>query len=366
MRVVLDASPLIGQRTGVGRYVEGLVTGLVGLDQGPELAMAGFTLRGDRPEMGAPWVGPRIPASVLHALWRRGPVPPVEWLTGRADVFHGTNFLLPPLRGSAGVVTVHDLSFLLHADTVTPGVLRYRDQVPRALARASAVICVSQAARTEVVEHLGLQGDLVHAIALGVDSSWSATSPPSPARRSELGLPADHLLFVGAVEPRKGLPTLLDALRLLRAQGADVPPLVLAGPAGWGPPIDEEGLAPGSLIRLGWVADPVLREVVAGATALILPSRYEGFGLPPLEAFACGTPVLASDLPVLREVSGSLATYAPAGDVEAFAEGILALLQHDGGPAARAERRARAASFTWARCAARTLEVYTSVASSAR
>lgn len=362
MRVVLDASPLIGQRTGVGRYVEGLVGGLVGLDQGPELALAGFTLRGERPEAGAPWVGPRVPASILHALWRRGSVPPVEWLTGRADVFHGTNFLLPPSSGSAGVVTVHDLSFLLHADTVTPGVLRYREQVPRALARAAAVICVSQAARSEVIEHLGCSEDAVKAIALGVDPSWSSTSPPSPARRAELGLPADHLVFVGAAEPRKGLSTLLAALRLLQARGADVPPLVLAGPAGWGAPVDETGLAPGSLIRLGWVADPVLREVVAGARALVLPSRYEGFGLPPLEAFACGTPVLASDLPVLREVSGELATYAPAGNVEAFAEGVLALLGDDGGPASRAERRARAASFTWERCAARTLEVYTSVA----
>lgn len=361
MRVVLDASPLLGRRTGVGRYVEGLLAGLTVLPQPPDLALAGFTLRGERPAVGAPWVGPRVPASVLRALWRRGPVPPAEWLTGRSDVFHATNYLLPPLRRAAGVVTVHDLSFLLHADTVTPGVLRYREQVPPALARAAAVLTVSQTVRAEVVEHLGIAPDKVHAIHLGVDPAWAATAAPDAATRAALGLPPAYLVFVGSLEPRKDLPTLLGALRVLQAAGEDVPPLVLAGPAGWGPPVDDRGLAPGSLVRLGWVEDATLRQVVAGAAALVLPSHYEGFGLPPLEAFACGTPVVASDLPVLREVMGSLGTYAPVGDPEAFADAIRRVLADDGGSAARGVRRERAATFTWQRCAEQTRAVYEQV-----
>jgi glycosyltransferase involved in cell wall biosynthesis len=361
MRVVLDASPLMGRRTGVGRYVEGLVSGLLAVTDPPDVALAAFTLRGERPAVGAPWVGPRVPASVLRALWRRGPLPPVEWLTGRAAVFHATNYLLPPLRRAAGVVTVHDLSFLLHADTVTPGVLRYRDQVPPALHRAAAVITVSHAMRTEVIDHLGIAPEKVHPVQLGVDPAWTASPAPSAAVRAELGLPPDYLLFVGSIEPRKDLPTLLDALRLLQADGAELPPLVLAGPAGWGPPVEDRGLRPGAVIRLGWVEDALLRRVVAGAAALVLPSRYEGFGLPPLEAFACGTPVVASDLPVLREVLGPLAAYAPVGDSSGFAAAIRAVLADDGGPAARDARRQRAASFTWQRCAEQTLAVYEQV-----
>jgi glycosyltransferase involved in cell wall biosynthesis len=358
VRVVLDGTPLLGQRTGVGRYVEGLVAGLAALAEPPELGLVGFSRSGSRPGVGAPWVGPRVPARLLHALWRRGPVPPVEWLTGPAEVFHATNFWLPPLRRAAGVVTVHDLSFLLHADTVTPAVLRYREHVPTAVARAGAVITVSEAVRAEVVEHLGVPAERVHAVPLGVSPQWSAAAPPDPGTRTALGLPADYLLFVGTLEPRKGLATLMDVLRLLQARGQDVPPLVLAGPAGWGPPVDGSGLSPGSVVRLGWVDDAQLRQVVAGATALVLPSRYEGFGLPPLEAFACGTPVVASDLPVLREVSGPLASYAPVGDAEAFAEAVLRVLDDDGGPDARLARRDRAAGFTWERCAQRTLAVY--------
>ncbi len=361
MRVVLDASPLVGQRTGVGRYVEGLVSGLLAVADPPDLALAAFTLRGERPAVGAPWVGPRVPASTLRALWRRGPLPPVEWLTGRAAVFHATNYVLPPLRRAAGVVTVHDLSFLLHPDTVTPGVLRYRDQVPSALRRAAAVITVSHAMRAEVIAHLGIAPERVHPIQLGVDPAWAATAAPSAAGRAELGLPAAYLLFVGSLEPRKDLPTLLEALRMLQGAGEDVPPLVLAGPAGWGPPVEDRGLLSGSVIRLGWVEDSLLRRVVAGAAALVLPSRYEGFGLPPLEAFACGTPVVASDLPVLREVLGPLARYAPVGDPEAFAAAIRAVAADDGGPAARDARRQRAAAFTWQRCAEQTRAVYEQV-----
>lgn len=358
MRVVLDGTPLLGQRTGVGRYVEGLVAGLTALAEPPLLGLAGFSRSGSRPVAGAPWLGPRVPARLLQAMWRRGPVPPIEWLVGPAAVFHATNFWLPPLRRTAGVVTVHDLSFLLHADTVTPAVLRYRDQVPSAVVRAGAVLTVSEAIRAEVVEHLGVPAERVHAVPLGVGPEWAAAAPPDLATRSSLGLPTDYLLYVGTLEPRKGLPTLMDVLRLLQSRGLDVPPLVLAGPAGWGPPVDESGLAPGSVLRLGWVDDGQLRRVVAGATALVLPSRYEGFGLPPLEAFACGTPVVASDLPVLREVSGPLASYAPVGDVAAFAEAVLQVLDDDGGSDARQARRDRAAGFTWQRCAERTLAVY--------
>ncbi len=348
LRVVLDGTPLLGRRTGVGRYVEGLTAGLARID-GFDVALTAFSWRGERPD-GA-WVGRKVPARLLQEAWSRSPLPPVEWLTGRADVFHATNFVLPPTRRAAGVVTVHDLAFLRHADTVTADVLRYRELVPRGLRRAKAVITPSEAVRRQVVEHLSVDPALVHTVPHGVDPAWAATSPPELAWLLAHGLPERYRLFVGTLEPRKDLPTLLSATRLLLARG-DRTPLVLAGQAGWGPGLDLAGLEQ-LVVRTGWLDDDVLRRVVAGADALVLPSRDEGFGLPVLESLACGTAVVASDLPVLREVGGAEVSYAPARDPEAFAAALSGPLA--GTPRSRREHASR---FTWEAAARATGAVY--------
>jgi glycosyltransferase involved in cell wall biosynthesis len=173
----------------------------------------------------------------------------------------------------------------------------------------------------------------------GVDPAWSSAAPPEPSLRAALGLPSTYLLFVGTLEPRKDLRTLLAAVRLL----PDAPPLVLVGPPGWGEQVDV-----GSALTPGFLDDAALRSVVAGAAALVLPSRDEGFGLTVLEALAAGTPVVASDLPVLREVGGTAVAYAPVGDAEGFAAALSEVLHSPGDPAVR---RAQAAGSTWARSA---------------
>ena len=181
---------------------------------------------------------------------------------------------------------------------------------------------------------------------LGVDPSWSAAAPPSAELRASLGLPTSYVVFVGNLEPRKDLRTLLAAHALV----ADAPPLVLVGPPGWGEQVDVSGC-----VTPGYLEDDRLRSVVAGASVLVLPSRDEGFGLPVLEALAAGVPVVASDLPVLREVGGDAVSYAPVGDVEAFADQLKQVLSDPGDAQAR---RDRAAAFTWQRCAALTREAY--------
>lgn len=167
---------------------------------------------------------------------------------------------------------------------------------------------------------------------------------------ARLRLPSSYLVFVGTLEPRKDLATLLAAHRLVQ----DAPPLVLVGPSGWGEGVDTRGC-----LTTGYLDDEALRPLVAGAAALVLPSRDEGFGLPVLEALATGTPVVASDLPVLREVAGELATYAAVGEAEAFAEALRSVLAD---PGDRAARQARAADFTWALAAQRTRAVHRQVA----
>ncbi len=272
------------------------------------------------------------PARALQEAWARVEWPPVELLTGRLDVFLATNFVLPPSRRAAGVVTLHDLAFLHHTDTVDAASTRYRALVPRSVRRARAVITPSEAVAEQVREAYSPDVPVV-AVPHGVDPAWSQPQPP-PA-----GLPSEYVLFVGTLEPRKDLPTLLAAHRLL----PDAPPLVLVGPPGWGERVDVSGC-----LTPGYLDDAALRSVVARASALVLPSRDEGFGLPVLEALAAGTPVLASDLPVLREVGGEHARYAAVGDPEAFADALRRLLEDPPDPA---PGRTWAAARTWRRSA---------------
>ncbi len=381
MRVALDATPLLGPRTGVGRYVAGLAEALAGL-AGPEpesVALIPFSWRGTGDLAAAAPAGPRIrvgrrraPARLLQAAWGRLPWPPVEWLSGPVDVFHATNFVAPPTRRAATVLTIHDLTYLRFPQMVTDASARYRQLVPRALDRGAVVCAPTAAVATEVADQYGLPPDRLVVTPLGVDSAWRQATPPDPSWLATHGLPGRYLLFVGNREPRKNLSTLLTAYRQLLStrvemvgtgptvtEGAGtIPPLVLVGPPGWGEALDTAGLPAGAVRTPGYLPQADLTKVVAGAAALVFPSWYEGFGLPALEALACGTPVVASDLPALREVLGDQAELVPPGDPAALADALARVLEDPGGEDARAARRTRAAGITWENCAQATLGAY--------
>jgi glycosyltransferase involved in cell wall biosynthesis len=409
MKVGLDATPLLGPQTGVGRYVAALAGALAGLP-GPEpeeVALVPFSWRGtaDLPRVvatlegdwaaagvvprtdgdGGPAARPgrlrcgrrRVPARLLQAAWARLPVPPVEWLAGPVDVFHATNFVAPPARRAASVVTVHDLSYLRYPEMVTAASARYEELVPRALRRGAVVCTPTAAVAAEVADTYRLAPERLVVTPLGVGAAWRRAAAPDPAWLAAHDLPERYLLFVGTREPRKNLPTLLAAYRALLAgrvppagrpgaAGAGVPPLVLAGPPGWGEALDLAGLPAGAVRTPGYLAEEDLARLVAGAAALAFPSWYEGFGLPALEALACGTPVVASDLPALREVLADQAELVPPGDADALAEALLRVLDDPGGEPARAARRARAAGFTWDACAQASLAAYRRALGAAR
>jgi glycosyltransferase involved in cell wall biosynthesis len=405
VRVGLDATPLLGPRTGVGRYVAGLAGALAGLagSEPEELVLVPFSWRGTRELPAVAPSGPRVrcgrrrvPARLLQAAWARLPWPPVEWLAGRVEVFHATNFVAPPARRAATVVTVHDLTYLRFPGMVSDASARYRDLVPRALRRGAVVCAPTAAVAAEVAAEYGLPPDRLAVTPLGVDDTWRRATPTDPAWLAAHGLPARYLLFVGNREPRKNLPTLLAAYRELlggvggaletratgrppetrvvgvgdgptvgegagmttASAGTAVPPLVLVGPPGWGETLDTAGLPPDAVRTPGYLPEPDLARVIAGAAAVVVPSWYEGFGLPALEALACGTPVVAADLPAHREVLGDQAELVPPGDPAALATALARVLEDPGGEPVRAARRARAAGFTWERCAQATLSAY--------
>jgi len=360
VRITLDGTPLLGTRTGIGRYVEHLVAELpAALERRgatAQVRVSTWTARGGRvPGLpaGVTQVGPRVPARLLREAWRRWDVPPVEALVGATDVFHGTNFTSPPSRRAREVLTVHDLTYETHAATVAPASLAYRTLVPRALDRGAHVVTPSATVAAAVRERYDLPADRVTPTPLGVDAGWAQASPAAPAWLAGRGLPGEYLVFVGSLDPRKNLARLVEAHARLRAEQPGVPDLVLAGPAGRADAAPHPGVH-----RTGFLRDAELQALVAGARALVLPSLEEGFGLPALEALAAGRPVAAADIPALREVAGPHAAFADPDDTDALAGALAAALTAPDDAAARASRRGWAARFSWAACADATADVY--------
>lgn len=358
--VTLDGTPLLGDRTGIGRYVEHLLPALVrvaaGAGRDVRVQVTTWSARrrrvADLPP-GVRQVGPPLPARLLRAAWTRADHPAVEALGVHGDVIHGTNFVVPPTRRAVPVVTIHDLTYL--EDSAGPENAAYRDLVPAALRRGAHVVTPTRAVADAVRAHYGLDAGRTTTTPLGVDPGWARTAAPDGAWLAARGLPDDYLLYVGSDVPRKNLDALVEAHRRTGADGTRGPALVLAGPAGR----PSAQPTPPGVVRAGWLAEDDLRTIVAGARALALVAHDEGFGLPVLEALATGRPVVVSRAPALLEVAGP---HAHGGvdptDVDAIAEGIVAALGRVDDDAARAERRSWAGRWTWDACASATLDAY--------
>jgi glycosyltransferase involved in cell wall biosynthesis len=350
VRVLLDGTPLLGNRTGVGRYTSALAEELASMSDVDMRAVA-FTLRGWRKlrkvlPHGSRARGIPVSARLLRQCWLRFPFPPVELFAGFTDVVHGTNFVLPAAFRAAGVLTIHDLAFLDAPAELPPSDEALPRLVAKSAERAAMVLTPTQAVADVATDRLSIPADKVMVTPLGIDPAWFTARPPSEALRRRLGMPKDYLLFVGAAGPRKSLDWLLKAHEMT----ADLPPLVLAGPG--------HGRRDEQVRSIGYLSDVDLRSVVAGASALVLPSRDEGFGLPVLEAMACDVPVVCSDVPALREVSGGHATLVPYGDAEALGAALTTALATPPSLSTLAARRAHAAGFTWRHCAELTVAAY--------
>jgi glycosyltransferase involved in cell wall biosynthesis len=350
LRVLIDGTPLLGQRTGVGRYTAALAEELASMP-GVDIRAVALTLRGWRALRHVlphdVWArGLPCSARLLRRCWLRSSFPPIELIAGFSDVVHGTNFVLPVSAFAGGVLTVHDLAFLDAPDELPPSDRELPQLVQRSATRARVVCTPTKAVAAAVVERLGVPSERVMVTPLGVDAVWFTALPPSEQLRRKLRLPERYLLFVGAEGPRKGL----DVLSKAHAATPELPPLVITGPSV--PGVD------GRVIRTGYLSEPELRSVVAGAAVVVLPSRDEGFGLPVLEALACNVPVVCSDVPALREVAGDQATLVPYGDAEGLAHAIMEAIADPPPLAVLAARRAHAAEFTWRRCAEATVAAY--------
>jgi glycosyltransferase involved in cell wall biosynthesis len=348
VRVGYDAAPLLDAPTGVGRYAGELAAALT--ERGVEIVRFAVAWGAPRAEGVRRW---KVPARAARAAWRRWGRPPIERLTGPVDLVHATNFVLPALGSAPGVVTVHDLSFF-RADT-WPGGHRLRDLVPWSVRRAAKVLVPTEAVAHELAERLGVSQAKIVVTPEGVAPVFFGAAPLADGALAARGIRPPFAVAVGTIEPRKNLATLLEAWR--RA-GLDGWTLVLAGPRGWGPELPQ---TPG-VVPIGWVGDETLPGLLAAAEVFCYPSSYEGFGLPPLEAMAAGTPALVGRYSAAEEVLGDAAWLVDPADAEGFAEGLRMLATDESARRSRAiAGKARAAEFTWGRTAATTISAYRSI-----
>ncbi len=360
MRIGIDAGPMAARRAGVGQYAVKLISHLVRLAPEEEFVLyrtGPWSGSAESAEWGAHVRVVSAPKLLLHARSR----------LDRLDVYHGTNYRLRGAGRRGTVLSIHDL-----AAERLPGVIRRRvgvrlasEKTRRAAHRATYVIVPSEHTARDVAEVMGVPRERIEVIAYGVGEEYYPERAPGvrEALRRRHGLPLErYVLCVGTLEPRKNLPALIAAFgRLPRARRSHC--LVLAGSPGWRTQeiynaIDRFGLA-GAVVMPGYLSADELRRLYSYADLFVFPSLYEGFGLPPLEAMACGAPVITSNRASLPEVVGDAALQIDPGDPGALAEAMTAVLDDESLAASLRERGFdRVKRFSWERTARQTLELY--------
>ncbi len=339
MRISIDYTAAVRQRAGIGRYTRGLIGALARVDAENRYTLlmphdARFMDSALQLGQCSNFRLARAPLNekLLVTMWQRLSLPlPVEMFTGAADIFYSPDFVLPPTRAKKKILTVHDLSFMRVPETAVPNLKWYLEgAVPRAVKRADLIFADSDATRADLFELFGAMPERVQTLYSGVEPMFCRVTDPGMLEqtRAQYLLDKPFILSVGTIEPRKNLARLIEAYAHL-PQRKDFD-LVLAGGQGWmhgdiyhAP----EKFGVGDSVRfLGFVPDRNLPALYSLATLVAYPSLYEGFGLPVLEALACGAPVVTSNTSSLPEVAGDAALMVDPRDTDALTAALARVL----------------------------------------
>lgn len=375
MRIAVDISPAVHQRAGIGRYTYELISALSTFDstntyQGIYNDAHG-AIQLASPLSQLPTFPIRLSARALRfkimlAYLAHRAVD--EWLPV-TDIFHATAHLLPPLKKAKTVFTLHDLTVQLYPEHHLPLNRWYSKlMLPLFLRHAHAIIAVSENTRRDALHWLPELAPKIQVIYPGLGARFQpiANQEALARVRARYSLPRHFILYVGTLEPRKNLLTLLTAYRALLDRQTGTPPLVLTGRKGWlyeaiFRHIQQLGLEP-FLYFTDWVADEDMPLLINAAHVFVYPSIYEGFGFPPLEAMACGTPLVCSNAASLPEVVGSGGLLIDPMDIPGWIEALHRVLSDDVfSLELRAQGLAQAKKFSWERTAQETRAIYQSL-----
>lgn len=376
LAVALDVLPLAGSRTGAGVCCDQLLRALAVRRDVKVTAFAVARRAGsvrDRLPAGVTFRPLAVPTRLVHRAWRAVDVPSAERIAGGVSVVHGTNFVVPPPRHAAAVVTVNDATPWKYPELCAAASLDYPALVRRAVRRGALVHTASHYVAGELADLLGVALDRVRVIPYGLPPGPSALAAP---RAGEAAVPrrgpvdGAYVLAISTVEPRKDYPTLVKAFARLAGAHPELR-LVVAGAKGRGSPALDAVVAAERLfdrvVRLGYVDDSVRSSLLAGASALAYPSLYEGFGFPPLEAMACGVPVVVTAGGAVPEIVGDGALVVPVGDVGALAAGLERVLSDEELRAELIVRgRAQARRYSWTATAEAMVALYKDAVESRR
>ncbi len=368
----MNASPAVHHIAGLGRYTQELMAALLAVDS--ENEYVAFYNRPSEAQIDPPLDQlPHLTTDLATKPWRMSALLahfariPQDRLFPEVDLFHATDHLLPRLTRVKSVFTLHDLVFQFYPHThKTLNRWFLTLMMPRFLRAADAVIAVSEHTKGDAVRTYGMDEAKIAVIYEGVSERFHRRAPDAIAAvRQKYSLPDRFILSVGTIEPRKNLTSLLEAYHALRNEESEYR-LVLVGKKGWlytgfFRRIHELGLED-EIVFPGFVPDEDLPAIYSAADLFVFPSLYEGFGLPVLEALACGTPVIASNASSVPEVAGDSALLVDPSSVEALVHDMRAVLNNT---ELRQDLQARgpkqAAKFSWQRAARETLDVYSSL-----
>lgn len=367
MRIGIDARLMHHQPAGISKYTLYLVNALAEVDSDTQYTLFQHRRHRDSIVSGHNFRRATIVAPVQSRLEQL--MLPVELLRHQLDLLHSTDFIPPLYTSVPTVITVHDLAFLHWPHFLTEESATYYGQIDRAVAHARHIIVPSESTRTDVIGQLGVHPNKVTVIYEAANPRLSPLPVDETRRRvvQRHGVPERYVLCVGTIEPRKNIDGLLRAFRhLIDAYGMDDVGLVIAGGRGW---LYEEIFATVERLDLadrvsflGRVSDDELWRLYVGARCHIHPAHYEGFGLPPLEAMACGTPTIVSNVSSLPEVVGDAALLINPKEEEEIAVALHQLLTDDRLHEELSEKGLqRARHFNWTRAAKETLAVYRQV-----
>jgi glycosyltransferase involved in cell wall biosynthesis len=368
MAVGVEASSLLGPRSGSGQVTSQIVEALVTLDEGVRVVLLPLKIRhGGRARVAAEHprievARSRLPRRIADAVWAKTEWPPVEMFCGAVDVFWGPDYVLPPLLKAAGVLSVNDLSFVRVPELCSDAQLALADDLPRAMRRANRIVVPSRHVADELGDWAPDEASRIRIVHPGVRRIFRERGGPlTPPRRAALGIRDPYAVFVGDLHARKNVDGLLRAFALVRNVHPNAQLVVIGSPSsGWDGVRTRNAklLATDAVRVVGYLPDAEVAAIVRGARVFVFPSRYEGFGIAPLEAMAAGTPVVAAKTSGLGEALGEHVRWVHPDDIEDIA---AATSDHfDGDPDASHVEAARswATGFRWADAAADMLEVF--------